>query len=908
MKKAIKVTLFIGVLAAVSWSPVKSYLFREFGESTFTIGYSLMLQRLGLREEPGPDSMKVQVDNEDIPTPESVKLDSPYVPFREIGASLGDSGRFNSIIIYHGAAIFDANSDGLLDIYMPHSGRPVEKRVDDRHVLLDEYVPAKPSTLFLNQGNDSNGQPVFKSVQELLTTGNKQNTRQELMVENKYRPRNDISEDPFTPGRIAQGAVAADFNGDGRLDLYVTNTHQGMLSQTEQFGMPVYPAKTNLGRAAKASRERVLVRAGSFLWGEMSDGKDVTLSLGDQPEAEGRNSLFINLGDQDGDGIPEWKDVTDEAGVGGRWASAGAAVSDFDRDGDLDLYVSNFGDPDFWGFGAKSFAGQRNQLYVNQLSETGELKFVNRAEDMKVSGLHDQEGLASGVWNPITGQLMKTSLTMVDGRQVGEKADHSWSSLFTDFNHDGWPDLIVANDMTNRLRVYENQEGKGFKYIEKFNDSSWDGCWMGLSAADFDGDMKEEVLAANCGTQGVTARNTAIFIEDGNEVNNWALFTRDYLVGKSTLQHAMLRYNGDNELEDIAPDVKINHSPYIAPDITDINNFTHGQEEFYRKHNIDSSLTGIEFAWNTSVFDVDNDGDLDIYMAGALRRGNDNFVGDWSGSPGRMLVNESSPDNFEFTDRTLEYRLLDITNIDYDHSPPRRPSPGTGWHKRDYIYLSDKDSYSGSGLDASKSSIRDIFRMHECASNVYDTDLNGDGYMDLVVLHTGGYNSLSPKARNLKVAFAGRLLAVPAPNKIINPPTNFEDGHTSIYINGGAPNGETLHWIKIRLLDDTNANRFAIGSEVVVNGHMLRSVSIGGSFGSVTGDLHVGLGDEKLSSLEIHWASGDMAVQKVSFGEPVADQVICIGRNKGVIPCAGAEAGILSGAGAVTDQLEPGNR
>ena len=129
----------------------------------------------------------------------------------------------------------------------------------------------------------------------------------------------------------------------------------------------------------------------------------------------------------------------------------------------------------------------------------------------------------------------------------------------------------------------------------------------------------------------------------------------------------MLTYNNKHGLHDITSDVKINHSE-IAPGVADIRNRVRGHDEFFAKKHIDTSLTGIEFAWNVPTFDVDSDGDLDMYLAGVISRGNDDFLGDWSGNPGRLLVNESTPGHFEFTDRTLEYRLLDIVEMDYDHT------------------------------------------------------------------------------------------------------------------------------------------------------------------------------------------------------------------------------------------------
>ena len=358
------------------------------GEDTANIVSGLIKQRLGMEVE-----MDTKSEFEATAVKQEIKgsFDESIQGFEEIGKSLGDAGMANNIVTMRGVATFDANGDGLQDLFLPHSGRPVARPVDENGVLDTEgRTKAKPCVLFLNQGNDSAGNPIYKSVQELIAEkGNKKLVKEELLIENKYEPREHITDDPYREGRIAFGAATADFNGDGLIDLLLLNGHFGTPFSAKGTGLRIYPGANHLGRVDKDNLDYIETNLPEFLQADMEDGSHKTYA----GEPEGLNVLYLNKGDKDGDGIPEWENATAQAGFNTNYTSSAGTIADIDRDGDLDLYVSNFIDPDFWGFGAEAFGGTRNTLWINQLTETGKFSFVESAEKWGVSGLIEEEKL-----------------------------------------------------------------------------------------------------------------------------------------------------------------------------------------------------------------------------------------------------------------------------------------------------------------------------------------------------------------------------------------------------------------------------------------------------------------------------------------------------------------------------------
>lgn len=245
--------------------------------------------------------------------------------------------------------------------------------------------------------------------------------------------------------------AAADVDGDGWLDLYWTT--QG--GENELW--------RNLG---DGRFENITTKAGVGLKDQISVGASFA-----DVDNDGDADLFVttvrygnHLFQNKGDGT--FKDVTESSGLSFKGHSSGAVFWDFNRDGHLDLFVTNVGKYTMESQGRGGFY----EAYPDAFS--GHL-FPERTE---FSILY--QGVGDGAFRDVT-------------EETGLK-DGSWSGdcSFADVNGDGFPDLYVVN-MQGDDHFYLNQEGKSFveKGAEYFPKTPWGAMGVKFFDANQDGKL-----------------------------------------------------------------------------------------------------------------------------------------------------------------------------------------------------------------------------------------------------------------------------------------------------------------------------------------------------------------------------------------------------------------------------------
>lgn len=204
-----------------------------------------------------------------------------------------------------------------------------------------------------------------------------------------------------------------------------------------------------------------------------SDGwLDIYVCKSGLPEGENRhNELFINNG-LDAQGIPAFTESAGVYGLADLGFSVHAVFFDYDKDDDLDMYLSNnsINPTDVVMDASKGLRDQRDPNGGNKLYRNDGIPGSQGGTGIGFTDISETAG--------IYGSAIGFGL----GISVG------------DVNRDGWPDIFVANDFFEKDYLYINQGDGTFKEsLEEVIDEISLGS-MGVDIADVNNDGYPEIF------------------------------------------------------------------------------------------------------------------------------------------------------------------------------------------------------------------------------------------------------------------------------------------------------------------------------------------------------------------------------------------------------------------------------
>jgi len=298
-------------------------------------------------------------------------------------------------------------------------------------------------------------QPLFAEATSKYLQGDSKHQ------ENRY---NDFDHETLLLGMLSTESpriVQGDVNGDGLEDFVLLGARNDEDKLFVQTTAGKFIRKTNEAFTISKMMEST---CGAFLDADQDGDLDLMLGAGGNEYQQGAGAFILRFFENLGDGNLRLND-TNIPRIVGNFSCIEA--SDFDKDGDTDLFVGGRVVPGNYGLPPRSY------LLINN----------------------------GGTWQEKTPEPLAG---------IGMLSDAAWA----DIDKDGDEDLVIVGDWMS-VQIFENQNGTLSKMIEIPNSKGW---WQRVEAADLDSDGDVDFVLGNWGTnskfQASPERPLSMYVND----------------------------------------------------------------------------------------------------------------------------------------------------------------------------------------------------------------------------------------------------------------------------------------------------------------------------------------------------------------------------------------------------------
>ena len=410
---------------------------------------------------------------------------------------------------------------------------------------------------------------------------------------------------------MGAGAALADFDGDGLLDVYLV---QGGPLADRSGKLPCDRFYRQIGGDALRF-EDVTAEAGvcadgygmGVASGDIDNDGDVDLFVANF----GPNQLLENLGDG------RWRDITVAAGVSGDAWSVSASFADVDGDGRLDLYVGNYLDFAFANRKRCTDNESRPSYCSPEVYEPAPDRLYRNLGDRRfadlsaAAGIHAASGAALGV-------------------------------VIRDFDNDGKQDIFVANDMADNFLWMNRGDGTfaddALMAGVAVNGDGMVEASMGVAARDFDTDCDLDLFITH-----LAAQTNTLYVNNGrgwftDRANTTGVAAAS--IPDTGFGTAWFDADNDGDLDLFSANGAVTAIAGQAPGplglpLRQPNRLWLNDGQRYREAPNVAAFQLAEVSRGTALGDVDNDGDLDLLVTNnrgpARLYRNDSASGHWLG-------------------------------------------------------------------------------------------------------------------------------------------------------------------------------------------------------------------------------------------------------------------------------------